>query len=207
MAAAGCAQRAPPPCLAAEAAGGGGGGGGGAAGDDGALLTALTPEALSVEAALAFVSLPSTGAAVAFCGTTRTPGLGGRPVDHLYFEAHEPLARAGLLGIAREAAARFRLARVAVLHRLGAVPVGQASLVVAASAPHRADALAALGEVVDWVKARVAVFKREVYADGSGAWVRGCCVGGAQQGEVEEGGGQQQQQQQQQRACHAHSAS
>jgi molybdopterin synthase catalytic subunit len=157
-----------------------------AAPDDGALLTALTPEALSVEAALAFVSLPSTGAAVAFCGLTRTPGLGGRAVDHLFFEAHEPLARAGLLEAAREAASRFTLARVAVLHRLGAVPVGQASLVVAASAPHRADALAALGHVVDSVKARVAVFKREVYADGSGVWVQGCCVGGAQRHGAEE---------------------
>ncbi len=142
----------------------------------GALLTALTPAPLSLEAALAFVSLPSTGAACAFLGLTRTPGAGGRRVRELRFEAYEPLARSGLRAIAREACARFRLSRVALLHRLGAVPLGQASLVVCASAPHRADALAALGAIVDAVKARVAVFKREVYEDGSGWWVEGCCA-------------------------------
>jgi molybdopterin synthase catalytic subunit len=143
-------------------------------------LVLLSPEPLSLDAGAAFVGLPSAGAVASFLGITRTPGQGGRAVAHLFFEAYLPAARAGLLAIAAEAQQRFALTRVAILHRLGEVPLGQASLCVCVSSPHRAPALQALPWIVDQVKARATIFKKEVYTDGTHSWPANCggCSGG-----------------------------
>ena len=137
----------------------------------------LSSSPLLLEECVAFVSLPEAGAVVSFLGLTRTPGKGGQPVQHLLFEAYEGMARTGLAAIAQEAAQRFQLSRVCIAHRLGVVPLGQASLCVCASSPHRAPALEALGWIVDSVKARATIFKKEVYLDGSGQWMQNCCAG------------------------------
>lgn len=136
----------------------------------------LLPGALPLEALCAWPALPATGALVSFTGLTRTPGLGGRAVARLDFEAYEPMARRVLLRLCREAQARAggALARVLVAHRLGAVPLGEASLLVCVSSPHRAEALAAVPWLVDMVKAHAPVWKKELYVDGSGEWVNAC---------------------------------
>jgi molybdopterin synthase catalytic subunit len=153
----------------------------------------LLPGALPLAELCAWPSLPSTGALVSFTGVTRTPGLFGRAVDRLEFEAYEPMARRVLLRLCREAQARAggALARVVVAHRLGAVPVGEASLFVCVSSPHRAEALAAVPWLVDMVKAHAPVWKKEVYCDGGGEWI-GCpaCGGGASGGGRGHGHGQ-----------------
>ncbi len=141
-------------------------------------LLLLTDEPLDEKALLAFVAQPpSVGAAVSFLGLTRSPGLHGKAVTHLAFEAYAPMARRALAAIALEARARLGATRGAIAHRLGSVPLNEASLCVCASSPHRAEALAALGFVVEAVKARVAVWKQEVYADGSRAWMANCAAG------------------------------
>ena len=88
----------------------------------------LLRSALPLQELGAWPALPATGALVSFAGLTRTPGLRGRAVERLEFEAYEPMARRVLLRLCREAQARAggALARVLVAHRVGAVPVGDA---------------------------------------------------------------------------------
>ena len=136
---------------------------------------------------LAGASRPTTGALASFLGLTRTPGLRGRPVARLEFEAFQPMARRVLADLCREAQARAggALACVVVAHRLGAVPLGEASLLVAVSSPHRAEALAAVPWLVDAIKARAPVWKKEVYTaegGGGGEWVGACTASGGHGG-------------------------
>jgi len=130
-----------------------------------------------MEEAVGFASLPSTGAVATFSGVTRTPGHAGKPVASLEFEAYGPMAESSLRSIAGEATNKFQLSRVVIAHRLGVVPLGETSLMIAVSSPHRLDALNALPWIVDSVKARAAIWKKEVYSDSSPHyWVNSCCA-------------------------------
>lgn len=107
----------------------------------------------------------SAGAIATFEGTTRDH-FAGRRVVELRYEAYAAMARRRLAAILREARSRHALRRLAVAHRLGAVPAGEASVFVAASATHRADAMEACRYVIDELKASVPIWKKEVYDDG-----------------------------------------
>jgi molybdopterin synthase catalytic subunit len=127
----------------------------------------LGPEPLaSVEATPPDVE---TGATVRFLGLVRG-SFEGRPVLRLRYEAYPEMAAAELRAIGREAAERFGVRGVRLLHRLGEVGVGEASLRVDVSATHRAEAFAACGWIVDQIKARVPIWKKELLADGE-EWV------------------------------------
>jgi len=140
------------------------------------LSITLTPEPLDTGAGAAFVASPRAGGLACFVGVTRAVTARGAAVARLDFEAHAPLAAAQLRRIVYEAQARARGALVAahVAHRLGACAVGEAAVCVWVSAPHRAEALAAVGFIVDELKARAAIWKKEVLADGSAAWLANC---------------------------------
>lgn len=99
----------------------------------------------------------------------------GRLVTALEYEAYESLATAEGARIVAEAAARFTPARVAAAHRHGRLVPGDVAVVVAAASPHRQEAFAACRWVIDQVKERLPVWKREHYADGSSAWVACGC--------------------------------
>lgn len=141
---------------------------------DAVFATGLQAEPLDVGAALHAASTPEAGGIGVFVGTVRsTPAVSGKEdeqVVRLEYEAHPSLAGARLDEIAREAAAKWDLLRVVARHRTGACELGEATVVVACSAPHRADALEACRWVIDELKASVPIFKREVYANGS-SWV------------------------------------
>ncbi|BAF07766.1 molybdopterin synthase catalytic subunit [Oryza sativa Japonica Group] len=107
----------------------------------------------------------AAGAIATFEGTTRD-SFEGRRVVELRYEAYGAMARRRLAAILREARAAHSLRRLAVAHRLGTVPAGEASVFVAASAVHRADAMEACRYVIDEVKASVPIWKKEVYDDG-----------------------------------------
>ncbi|XP_044946421.1 molybdopterin synthase catalytic subunit-like [Hordeum vulgare subsp. vulgare] len=107
----------------------------------------------------------SAGAIATFEGTTRDH-FDGRRVVELRYEAYGSMARRRLEAILREARAAHALCRLAVAHRLGTVPAGEASVFVAASAVHRADAMDACRYVIDEIKASVPIWKKEVYDDG-----------------------------------------
>ncbi|XP_066311642.1 molybdopterin synthase catalytic subunit-like [Miscanthus floridulus] len=107
----------------------------------------------------------SAGAIATFEGTTRDH-FAGRRVVELRYEAYAAMARRRLAAILWEARSRHVLRRLAVAHRLGPVPVGEASVFVAASATHRADAMEACRYVIDELKSSVPIWKKEVYDDG-----------------------------------------
>jgi molybdopterin synthase catalytic subunit len=105
------------------------------------------------------------GAIATFEGTTRDH-FDGRRVVELRYEAYSAMARRRLEAILRGARAAHALRRLAVAHKLGVVPAGEASVFVAASATHRADAMEACRYVIDEIKASVPIWKKEVYDDG-----------------------------------------
>jgi len=117
----------------------------------------------------AVVADPAAGAVVSFAGNVRDHDH-GRAVVHLEYEGH-PTAVDVLARVAREVAARHDVIAVAVVHRLGALEVGDAALVAAVSAAHRREAFAACSDLVDRTKEQLPVWKRQVFADGTDEWV------------------------------------
>jgi len=115
---------------------------------------------------------PRAGAVVLFEGCARDHHA-GRAVDQLAYEAFVPMAEAELGRIRDEATARFGLVRCLIHHRLGPVPLLEAAVLVAAAAPHRREAFEAAAWIMDRIKDRVPIWKRERYRDGAQAWVEG----------------------------------
>lgn len=130
----------------------------------------LTDRPLSVEEAVADVSHPEAGGIAVFAGAVRDHH-DGAAVTGLTYEAWEERAGDALRAVADGVVAEFTGVRaVHVSHRLGALAVGELSVVVAASAPHRREAFAAAGALIDRVKATVPIWKQEHLADGTGRW-------------------------------------
>jgi molybdopterin synthase catalytic subunit len=114
---------------------------------------------------------PADGAVCLFVGVVRNENQ-GRPVLHLEYEAYPEMALPLMEEIAAETARRFPVTDVRLVHRLGRLEVGEASVAVAVSSPHRADAFAGCRFAIDSLKAKVPIWKKEFYADGS-AWLDG----------------------------------
>lgn len=128
---------------------------------------------LALDLALAEVADPRCGATCSFLGTVRS---GPDEATHggvigIEYSAYDAMAEAEFDRIVHEALARWASSRIAVHHRIGLVPLGEASIVIAAAAPHRAAAFAACRYVIEQVKRRVPVWKREHHADGTVLWV------------------------------------
>jgi molybdopterin synthase catalytic subunit/molybdopterin converting factor small subunit len=119
--------------------------------------------------ATAAVSGPGRGAVVIFLGTVRDHHA-GRPVEKLTYSAYRTMALEGLRKIAADLEATAPDLRAAIIHRLGEVPVGEASVVIAIGSPHRAAAYEASRTALERLKAEIPIWKREHYADGEVAW-------------------------------------
>jgi molybdopterin synthase catalytic subunit/molybdopterin converting factor small subunit len=129
----------------------------------------LTDEPIDVGAVLADVADERAGAVATFLGTTRIRSR-GRTVLHLEYEAYEGMAEQVMEEIAAGLLARYDLCRVAMTHRVGPVGIGETSVAIAVSAPHRADALAACRDAIDTLKLEVPLWKKEVYKGGE-EWI------------------------------------
>ena len=129
----------------------------------------LSGEPLSLEAVAEEVASDEAGAIATFVGTTRVHSR-GRTVTHLEYEAYEGMAEQVMAEIAAELRARYELLEVAIHHRIGRVSIGERSVVIAVSARHRQDALAACKDAIDTLKERVPLWKKEVYAGGE-EWI------------------------------------
>ena len=127
---------------------------------------ALRERALSLDALLARVRDPRAGAVVTFSGVTRE-------VPSLEYEAYAEMALAQMRTIVAEAIERHGLCAAAAEHRVGAVPLSEASVIIAVSAPHRPEAFAGGREIIDRLKELAPIWKREVAADGGASWVPG----------------------------------
>lgn len=121
---------------------------------------------------LALVGDAGHGAAVLFLGVVRNEA-DGRAVSGMTYDAYEEMAAAVLMAIADEACERWGTDRLAVLHRVGELSVGDISVAIAVSSCHRADAFEASRYVIEEIKHRLPVWKKERYAGGDEAWVVG----------------------------------
>ena len=129
----------------------------------------LSDQPLSLDAAVDEVRDARAGAIATFLGTTRVQSR-GRTVIRLEYEAYEGMAEAEMERIAQELLARHDLCAIAIHHRVGRVDIGETSVVIAVSAPHRQDALAACREAIDTLKEVVPLWKKEVY-EGGEEWI------------------------------------
>lgn len=129
----------------------------------------LTEEPIDVEAVVAEVADDRAGAIAVFLGTTRVRSR-GRTVLYLEYEAYGDMAEAEMARIADELGHKYQIAKVAVTHRIGRVGIGETSVAIAVSAPHRADALAACAEAIDTLKDTVPLWKKEIY-EGGEEWI------------------------------------
>jgi molybdopterin synthase catalytic subunit len=133
------------------------------------ITVLLTDEPLSLDAAFEAVRLPQCGGVALFVGTTRSPSQ-GRVVEELEYEAYDELAVRELERVAGAALRRHGLGAAYLAHRVGVVPIGEASVIVAAAAPHRAEAFSGCRELIDELKRTVPIWKKERWA-GGGRWV------------------------------------
>jgi len=129
----------------------------------------LSDEPLSLDRVVDEVRTEEAGAIATFTGTTRIHSR-GRTVTHLDYEAYAGMAERVMAEIAEALQARYELSAVAIHHRVGRVGIGDTSVVIAVSAPHRQDALAACKDAIDELKERVPLWKKEVYAGGE-EWI------------------------------------
>jgi molybdopterin synthase catalytic subunit len=129
----------------------------------------LSAEPLSLDAVVDEVRDDRAGAIATFVGTTRVESR-GRIVQHLDYEAYQGMAENVMAEIAASLRQRYDLCEVAIHHRTGRVEIGDASVMIAVSAPHRQDALAACKEAIDTLKEQVPLWKKEVY-EGGEEWI------------------------------------
>ncbi|KAI1186919.1 Molybdopterin biosynthesis MoaE [Nemania serpens] len=136
--------------------------------EDGCYV-ALTYEHLQVQETMDRVRSPQAGAIVLFAGTTRD-NFAGKPVKELQYSAYTPMALKTMLSICKGTVARHGLKSVAMVHRLGTVPIGEESILIAVSAPHRQAAWRAGEEALEECKKHVEVWKREEFEGEEGVW-------------------------------------
>ncbi|KAH8030972.1 hypothetical protein HPB51_012440 [Rhipicephalus microplus] len=129
----------------------------------------LSNNALDVGAVLAQVGSPDCGAISIFLGTTRNH-CDGKTVDSLSYEAYVPMAKREMLLICEVIRERWDVKNIAIIHRLGDVPLGESSVLIAVSSEHRQEAMNASKYAIDELKRRVPIWKKEHYASGDNQW-------------------------------------
>ena len=129
----------------------------------------LSADPLSLDAAVDEVRSDRAGAIATFIGTTRVESR-GRNVQRLDYEAYEGMAEKVMAELADALKEKYDVCEIAIHHRTGRVEIGEASVVIAVSAPHRQDALAACREAIDTLKEQVPLWKKEVY-EGGEEWI------------------------------------
>lgn len=129
----------------------------------------IVEEPIAIEVLARAVSNPAAGAVATFVGTTRESNR-GRVVLKLEYEAYTDMAVAEFRKIADEAAERWELCDVAIVHRVGVVPVGEASVAIAVSAPHRREAIEACHFAIDRLKVVAPIWKKEHF-EGGEVWI------------------------------------
>jgi molybdopterin synthase catalytic subunit len=135
----------------------------------GPTLFEVTAEPLSVDSLVEAVLTEGDGAVVTFVGTVRD-NSGGRKVSALEYEAYAEMAEAEMRRIGLEMMDKWGLHGIAMRHRVGRLEIGETSVIIAVSSPHRQEAFAACSEALDMLKATVPVWKKEYFEDGE-VWV------------------------------------
>ncbi|MDQ6892827.1 MAG: molybdenum cofactor biosynthesis protein MoaE [Acidobacteriota bacterium] len=129
----------------------------------------LTRDPIDVAALLASVR-PSDGGVCLFLGVVRNENA-GRPTTRIEYDAYGPMAETELARVARDVELEWPGVQLRLRHRIGTLQVGEASIAIVASAPHRADAFAACRAAIDRIKSTVPIWKKEFHPDGTSEWV------------------------------------
>ncbi|XP_036385829.1 molybdopterin synthase catalytic subunit-like isoform X1 [Megalops cyprinoides] len=133
-------------------------------------IVKLTHDKLSADAVSEAVVCPSCGAVSMFIGTTRN-NFEGKKVVQLEYEAYVPMAESQLKKIFKDIRDRWTTVRhICVHHRLGVVPVTEASVIIGVSSPHRRESLEAVAHCIEALKANVPIWKKEIYETEGSAW-------------------------------------
>ena len=140
-------------------------------------MPALTRHPIDTQRLIEEAARPDCGAINIFLGTTRNHH-DGRNVLRLSYEAYEPMAGAALAEIERRVALDFEIETCTIVHRLGEVPIGEASVAVVIASAHRAAAFEASKWAMDELKRAVPIWKKEFFAEGDEKWVKGRRLGG-----------------------------
>ncbi|MDA8743766.1 molybdenum cofactor biosynthesis protein MoaE [Rubripirellula amarantea] len=130
----------------------------------------ITSEPIDAGSLAAYLDDPDVGAHGWFHGVTRRT-TGNLITSLLSYEAHQAMAINQLESLARDAVKKFGLSRVVIVHRIGEVPVGESSVVMGCSSPHRVNVFAALPWMMDLLKKDVPIWKQETFEDGTRSWV------------------------------------
>jgi len=130
----------------------------------------LTQQVLNESEAFSQVKHVNAGGVVLFVGTVREL-TGEKQTVHLEYEAYEELAYAQLQQLIDEAAKKWPLLGVAVHHRLGKLELGEAAVIVAVSTPHRQEAFEAAQYIMNEIKVKVPIWKKERWSDGTASWI------------------------------------
>ena len=139
---------------------------------DDRVLVRISPDALDPGEALSFVTDPATGGTCLFLGTVRDHSQAG-DVTGLQYEAWDELASTRLGEVAQEILDTWPVRKVALLHRTGSLDIGDVSVVVACSAPHRAEAFEACRHGIERIKGDAPIWKKEALTSGESHWVMG----------------------------------
>lgn len=132
----------------------------------------ITVDRIGAETVLPHVEAAQNGAAVVFLGIVRNHNE-GRPVSGVHYEAYREMAEQTLREILTEALDRVQPAKAAAVHRIGELAIGDVSIAIAVSTPHRAEAFEGCRYVIEEVKKRLTVWKQERYVSGDSAWLEG----------------------------------
>lgn len=134
-------------------------------------LIAVSPDPVDPAAVVAAVSAPEAGAVVLFMGTVRDHSPGRTGVTHLEYETYDEQVVDKIAEVVAEVREQWPVTGVAAIHRVGELGVGEISVAVAVSSPHRADAFVAARYLIDEIKARAPIWKKEHWPGGA-EWVR-----------------------------------
>jgi molybdopterin synthase catalytic subunit len=140
--------------------------------------TSVTRDVIEPQGILGLVGSPADGAAILFLGTVREQN-DGREVSGMRYDAFAEMAEPVLQEIAAEAAVRAGSDRIAVVHRVGELTIGEVSVAIAVSSPHRAESFDAARYVIEQIKQRLPVWKHEHYSDGNAQWLEGAVPPGS----------------------------
>lgn len=135
----------------------------------GRIFVKVIDAEIRVDDALSLLA-PSDGAVVIFGGTVRD-ATDGRRVTRLDYEVYSEMAEEEMSRIAAEALSRWPVGSIAMMHRVGSIEIGEYSVVVAVTSPHRGEAFDACEYCIDTLKKTVPIWKKEIFEDGSSAWV------------------------------------
>jgi molybdopterin synthase catalytic subunit len=130
----------------------------------------VTREPLDPASLVALVQGPDMGAVVTFSGVVRN-NFGGRQTARLEYEAYETMAEVVLAEIAAEARARWSTGPIAVHHRVGTLEIGETAVLVVVTSAHRHEAFEAAEWIMDRIKEKAPIWKKEIWADGEAEWV------------------------------------